>query len=112
MATKASPGAYDCYQNAEPDEPMFVLLARDLTAPYLVDAWTCIRAGDFKGAVQAIIRADEAWQKAVQDGRKQTQSKLSDKSMEAQECAKAMFDWEIAKRITKIEQRLQNTVRS
>lgn len=30
MGTKNNPGAFDCYANAEPDEPMFVLLARDL----------------------------------------------------------------------------------
>jgi hypothetical protein len=27
MATKRNPGKYDCYENAEPDEPLFVLLA-------------------------------------------------------------------------------------
>ena len=39
MGTKNNPSAYDCYANAEPDEPMFVLLARDLKAPALVRAW-------------------------------------------------------------------------
>lgn len=39
MGTKEQPGAYDCYANAAPDEPMFVLLARDDRAPALVDAW-------------------------------------------------------------------------
>jgi len=28
MATKKNPGEFDCYANAGPDEPMFVLLAR------------------------------------------------------------------------------------
>ena len=33
MGTKNNPGQFDCYRNAEPDEPMFVLLARDERAP-------------------------------------------------------------------------------
>lgn len=39
MGTKNNPGAFDCYANAEPDEPMFVLLARDAGAPALVEMW-------------------------------------------------------------------------
>jgi hypothetical protein len=39
MGTKRNPGQYDCYAKAEPDEPMFVLLARDPTAPQLVRDW-------------------------------------------------------------------------
>jgi len=29
MGTKNNPGKFDCYENALPDEPMFILLARD-----------------------------------------------------------------------------------
>jgi hypothetical protein len=43
MGTKSNPGDYDCYANAEPDEPMFVLLARDPHAPYLVRQWAQAR---------------------------------------------------------------------
>lgn len=43
MGTKNNPGSYDCYANAEPDEPMFVLLARDKEAPYLVRQWAAHR---------------------------------------------------------------------
>jgi hypothetical protein len=39
MATKNSPGTFDCYANALPDEPLFVLLARDPQAPALLRAW-------------------------------------------------------------------------
>lgn len=39
MGTKNNPGTFDCYANAEPDEPMFILLARDRMAPELVDLW-------------------------------------------------------------------------
>ena len=39
MGTKNNPGEFDCYANAEPDEPMFVLLARDVLAPGIVDEW-------------------------------------------------------------------------
>lgn len=44
MGTKNKPGAFDCYANAEPDEPMFVLLARDEGAPVLVEEWAHKRA--------------------------------------------------------------------
>lgn len=43
MGTKNNPGDYDCYVNAEPDEPMFVLLARDPLAPILVELWASLR---------------------------------------------------------------------
>ena len=39
MGTKNNPGAFDCYEKAGPDGPMFVLLARDTNAWPLVDAW-------------------------------------------------------------------------
>jgi hypothetical protein len=44
MGTKNNPGQYDCYANAHPDEPMFVLLARDPLAPILVRMWADLRA--------------------------------------------------------------------
>lgn len=43
MGTKANPAAYDCYQNAAPDEPMFVLLARDPHAALLTQMWAMLR---------------------------------------------------------------------
>lgn len=46
MGTKEKPGAYDCYANAEPDEPMFVLLGRDKHAPALVWLWAVLREID------------------------------------------------------------------
>ena len=39
MGTKNNPGKHDCYDKAEDDEPMFVLLARDAMAPELVRKW-------------------------------------------------------------------------
>lgn len=44
MGTKANPGTFDCYDKAEPDEPMFVLLARDELAPEVVEEWAALRA--------------------------------------------------------------------
>ena len=66
MGTKNNPGEFDCYANAEPDEPMFVLLARDPAAPLIVRQWaflykdrkiangTCDDAADrkFREAIQ------------------------------------------------------------
>lgn len=44
MGTKANPGLYDCHANAEHDEPLFTLLARDKHAPALVRQWAIMRA--------------------------------------------------------------------
>lgn len=43
MGTKNKPGSYDCYANAHPDEPMFVLLGRDPAAAAIVRLWTSLR---------------------------------------------------------------------
>ncbi len=43
MGTKNNPGKFDCYESALPDEPMFVLLARDPHASLLVDLWADLR---------------------------------------------------------------------
>lgn len=39
MGTKKNPGKWDCYAKAEEDEPVFVLLGRDATAPLVVRRW-------------------------------------------------------------------------
>jgi hypothetical protein len=44
MGTKNDPKPGDCYLKALPDEPMFVLLARDPGAPTLVKSWCDQRA--------------------------------------------------------------------
>lgn len=69
MATKNNPGKYDCYANAEPDEPMFVLLARDQEAPNLIRIWASLRErrGENPEKVaeaRACADACEAWRKA------------------------------------------------
>ena len=73
MGNKNEPGKFDCYANALPDEPMFILLARDELAPDLVDAWA-------SGRIYAIATGKKP---------------QSDMAMveEAQECAKAMRLW-------------------
>lgn len=43
MGSKANPGKFDCYANALPNEPMFVLLARDSDAPARVEEWAFAR---------------------------------------------------------------------
>lgn len=43
MGTKNNPGSFDCYANAEPDEPMFVLLGRDPAAALTVRFWIVLR---------------------------------------------------------------------
>jgi hypothetical protein len=43
MATKANPGAYDCYANAADDEPLFTLLGHDRHAAALTELWAWMR---------------------------------------------------------------------
>jgi len=73
MGTKNSPGKYDCYANALPDEPMFVLLARDPSVPHIVKWWAYAREA-------AIDRGERP---------------ESDRAMveEARQCAEAMTEW-------------------
>lgn len=66
MATKNNPGQFDCYDNAAPDEPMFILLARDGMAPSLVESWAYARELDGEDA---------------------------DKVEEARQCARSMRDY-------------------
>lgn len=53
MGTKNNPGKFDCYANADPDEPMFVLLGRDRHAPFLVMLWALLRRK--RGEDEAIV---------------------------------------------------------
>jgi hypothetical protein len=75
MGTKNNPGKFDCYQDAAPDEPMFVLLARDRDAPDLIREWANRREG---------------------------RNGNPDKIAEARSCAKAMDRWR-TERLTKTE---------
>lgn len=62
MATKNNPGVYDCYANAEPDEPLFVLLGRDKHASILVRLWAEMRAidGEDEAKVKEALACAEA----------------------------------------------------
>lgn len=73
MGTKNNPAEFDCYANALPDEPMFILLARDPAAPDIVEQWA---------------RGRE-WQ--INSGKKPE----TDRQMvaEALECAAKMREW-------------------
>lgn len=73
MGTKNNPGKFDCYNNALPDEPMFILLARDPSAPSLIEWW----ADNRLSAIEQKLRPE------------------SDLSLvaEARECARNMRKW-------------------
>jgi len=68
MSTKDNPGAFDCYAKLAPDEPYFVLRAKDLVAPEVVEDWVKLRTlqpgniGNPKLAeALACARAMRAW---------------------------------------------------
>ena len=62
MGTKNNPGKFDCYANAAPDEPMFVLLGRDASASIMVRFWAAIQ----KSLGEDKSKVDEALQCAQQ----------------------------------------------
>lgn len=68
MGTKNNPGKFDCYANADDNEPMFILLARDKHAPALVWLWATMRELDGEDMAK-VVEAREctnamiAWQK-------------------------------------------------
>lgn len=84
MGTKLKPGAFDCYGNALPDEPMFVLLARDPAAPATVNHWAMLRENRLAIVVEAGEIAPEAAAR---------EAAMLD---EARACAMAMRAWRAA----------------
>jgi len=58
MGTKDNPGDFDCYGNALPDEPMFILLARDPDFYRLVMEWVNRRSAD----IRCGARPETDWQ--------------------------------------------------
>jgi hypothetical protein len=87
MGTKNKPWNFDCYASAEPDEPMFVLLARDPLAPFLVSIWSKVSCGDAEAAhavFKQMMEQLSAGYEVVPD---------PDKASEALDCSFAMFDW-------------------
>lgn len=104
MATKNNPGDYDCYAHAEPDEPMFVLLARDPLAEYLTAVWVALRAGDVTAAHDLLTKASL---ELIKTGKRLLL--YNDlKSVEAQQCSYAMRTWRIGKQVDEAEKRLSN----
>ncbi len=89
MGTKINPGEFDCYANAEADEPMFVLLARDITSKYFVRAWVAIQCGDIETA--QILMVDAAREREQEN---KVIKKVTDKKMvEAEQCSVDMENW-------------------
>lgn len=65
MSTKESQARFDCYANAEPDEEMFILLARDKSAPQLVRMWAYLRQQQIKAGQKPqsdLVMVEEACQ--------------------------------------------------
>lgn len=94
MGTKANPGSFDCYAKAGEDEPMFVLLARDASAPFLVDLWRQMREGDVFGALETFASMAQTQCLPPQDDRDDGRAQQG----EARECADNMREWRLENR--------------
>jgi hypothetical protein len=73
MGTKEKPGRFDCIEKALTDEPVFVLLARDETAPLFVTEWATTRAAQVMAGERPMDDLPQI--------------------VEALECAQAMITW-------------------
>lgn len=91
MGTKNNPGKFDCYANAEPDEPIFILLGRDRLAAHLVSIWSKIRMGDMEAASAVFL--DLLRKHSVVYGMEPD----VDKAIEAMDCSFAMFKFRDAR---------------
>lgn len=87
MGTKLNPGKFDCYEAAAPDEPMFVLLARDRLAPGLVAAWAAVRIGDPVSAMSEFVKMLNDFSEIYKIDPDTAKAK------EAVDCADAMEAW-------------------
>lgn len=88
MATKENPGEFDCHAKAQDDEPLFTLLARDPTAPFLVGAWAHLQRGNLIGALSAMrVAVDVAPKHDLAD------AKANRKLSEAVSCMQDMLSW-------------------
>jgi hypothetical protein len=67
MSTKNNPGPFDCYANAAPDEPMFVLLARSKYSAALVNLYAAMKRAEVLSAIDASTTTAAA---ALDDGQK------------------------------------------
>jgi len=92
MGTKANPETYDCYANAEPDEPIFTLRAKDAMAPHIVRSW----AGARQSQIDAGIKPTSDMAQVV----------------EARACAAAMEEWLQKRRRSEIETHEREAVRA
>lgn len=95
MGTKSDPGAFDCYAKAEPDEPLFVLLARDWRAPHLVRLWAALEAQDVHDTIRIFAEMSEAALGHF-DYSEEGVAKRDAKTREAADCADAMELWSAA----------------
>lgn len=88
MGTKNNPGDFDCYANAEPDEPMFILLGRDAHAHTAVRKWADDREAMVKAGMKPMEDMRMVW--------------------EARECADAMEQFHIQRAAKKrLEEKLR-----
>jgi hypothetical protein len=80
VGTKSNPGKFDCYANALPDEPLFVLLARDPSAPSRVEDLADYRellidSGDRPESDRALVEEARESAQKMRDWRKANDGK-------------------------------------
>lgn len=90
MGSKNRPGSFDCYANAEPDEPMFVLLGRDKHAPQLVEMWAGMRAmvGEDPAKVEEALKCAKAMRKWRHERKGVPTCEYCEASDEAETCSR------------------------
>jgi hypothetical protein len=74
MSTKQDPGEFDCYAKLAPDEPYFVLRAKDPLAPALIELWAeqrRVQYGVYPKLDEAVACAEQmrAWKRQHPEAR-------------------------------------------
>lgn len=67
MGTKLHPGEFDAYAAALLDEPLFVLLARDSSAPAMLRQWADMRRRELLKVMDRDSMDDETWLERVRE---------------------------------------------
>ena len=93
MGTKKQPGEFDCYAKLGPDEPYFVLRAKDPYAPQLVLIWKLLRSNQFEEADFQLSMAKRAWENQLATGEREILPATHPKAQEASQVATEMTLW-------------------
>lgn len=88
MGTKSDPGKFDCYAKLDPDEPYFLLRAKDPSSSFLVRIWKENRLGNYDECLRQLHLMFEN-----PEVRKRMSNLTYEKLLESENTATDMVNW-------------------